>query len=134
MPEIREIQNRVNRLFGSLPGSVTSRAALKPVIGSVDTPQAKFFSEFIDEHIEEATNLAAQFMQLANETPGNDGLEKVADQVEIEKERRAVGLVEHALMLFILHHPEGRKLTIPSLLIQITGTSFCLLGIEDGGS
>ncbi len=136
MPEIKEIQHRVNRLFGSLPGSatsrITSRAALKPVIGSVDTPQAKFFSEFIDEHIEEATNLAAQFMQLANETPGNDGLEKVADQVEIEKERRAVGLVEHALMLFILHHPEGRKLSIPSLLIRSPGQAFASSALKMG--
>lgn len=137
MPELHEIQNRVNRLFGSLPAparptTVTPLAIAEALTEAVEARRPTFFSEFIDEHIEEATTLAEHFMQLASATPGPDGLENVVNQAAIEKEQRAVGLVEHALMLFILHHPEGRKLRIPSLLTRSPGQVFASSALRMG--
>ena len=67
MPELDEIQNRVNRLFGSLPTparptTVTSPALAEATTGAVEARRPTFFSEFINEHIEEATTLAEHFM------------------------------------------------------------------------
>ena len=42
----------------------------------------------------------------------------------VEKNQRPGGMVEHALMLFILHHPQGRTLRIPSLLTRSPGQVF----------
>ena len=60
MPELHEIQNRVNQLFGSLPASArpttVTPSTLEAVTEAIETQRPKFFSEFIDEHIEEATD------------------------------------------------------------------------------
>jgi hypothetical protein len=128
MAELNEVQTRVNRLFGNIPTQVPAAAlrasALAPSpVASADAPAA-FFSEFITEHLEEAITLAERFIEIANATPGADGLEAVVDEATTEKGRRPGGMVEHALMLFILHHPQGRTLRIPSLLTRSPGQVF----------
>jgi tyrosinase len=120
MTELNDVQVRVNRLFANLPDQTPS-TAFRTVTGeTVEPTSAKplFFSEFIDEHREEAISLAEDFMKIADATPGTEGLDAVVNQARIEKEKRPLGLVHHALMLFILHHPQGRKLRIPSLLTR----------------
>ena len=52
-------------------------------------------------------------MQIADTTPGPNGLDAVVNAATVEKNQRPGGMVEHALMLFILHHPQGRTLRIP---------------------
>lgn len=128
MAELNEVQTRVNRLFGNIP-TQTSRVAPQvlalspPPTAPADTPPA-FFSEFITDHLEEAIALAERFMEIADATPGADGLDAVVNEATAEKTRRPSGMVEHALMLFILHHPQGRTLRIPSLLTRSPGQVF----------
>jgi tyrosinase len=139
MTDLNDVQARVNRLFGNLPPQTTSTAFRTATQDRVEPTGAKpwFFSEFIDEHREEAIRLAERFMQIADATPGPDGLDAVVNQATIEKEQRPGGLVKHALMLFILHHPQGRKLRIPSLMTrspgQVFASSALRLGIAEPG-
>jgi len=128
MAELNEIQTRVNRLFGNIPTQVPTAALrasalVPPPVVPADAPAA-FFSEFITEHLEEAITLAERFIEIADATPGADGLDAVVNEAATEKGRRPGGMVEHALMLFILHHPQGRTLRIPSLLTRSPGQVF----------
>ena len=126
MAELNEVQTRVNRLFGDIPTQVPTaalRAAPVATAAPADTPPP-FFSEFITEHLEEAISLAERFMQIADTTPGPNGLDAVVNAATVEKNQRQGGMVEHALMLFILHHPQGRTLRIPSLLTRSPGQVF----------
>jgi tyrosinase len=134
MTELNDVQVRVNRLFGDLPAQTPSRALRTAARDTVEPAGAKplFFSEFIDEHREEAISLAERFMQIADATPGPDGLDAVVNQATTEKEQRPGGLVEHALMLFILHHPQGRKLRIPSLMTRSPGQVFASSALRLG--
>ena len=78
-------------------------------------PTARDFSVFIPGHAEHALDLAARFMEIANATPGDQGLVEVlneADRVAAQEDDR---MVKYALMVFITHHPEGRRLPIPPL-------------------
>lgn len=134
MTELNEVQVRVNRLFGNLPAQTPSTAFRTTTRDTVEPTGVKplFFSEFIDEHREEAVSLAERFMQIADTTPGPDGLDAVVNQAATEKQQRPGGLVEHALMLFILHHPQGRKLRIPSLMTRSPGQVFASSALRLG--
>ncbi|NCJ05429.1 hypothetical protein GS597_02650 [Synechococcales cyanobacterium C] len=134
MTELNNVQARVNRLFGNLPVQTSSTAPRAATRETAEPTEAKplFFSEFIDEHRQEAIHLAERFMQIADATPGPDGLDAVVNQAAIAKGQRPGGLVEHALMLFILHHPEGRKLRIPSLLTRSPGQVFATTALRLG--
>src|SRR6058998_3421513 len=59
------------------------------------------FSLFIPEHLVEGLALAEEFMRIANDNPGEAGLQKVLDRAEKEAKTRSVALVQYALMVFI---------------------------------
>jgi tyrosinase len=77
--------------------------------------EAATFSVFLPAHEKRATALAARFMEIANSTPGDAGLERVLDEAEHVLQQENSELVRYALMVFITHHPEGRRLPIPPL-------------------
>ena len=73
------------------------------------------FSVFIPDHAEHALELASRFMELANANPGDQGLADVLDEAERVAAVEDDDMVKYALMVFITHHPEGRRLPIPPL-------------------
>src|SRR5262245_22911910 len=73
------------------------------------------FAVFIPQHLEAALALAGHFMQLANAAGGDEGLNAVLAAAEAVTATHDVELVKYALMVFITHHPEGRRLPIPPL-------------------
>ena len=70
---------------------------------------------FFPPHQEHALELTRRFMELANRNPGDVGLEAVLNEAEAAADRENIELVKYALMVFITHHPEGRRLPIPAL-------------------
>src|SRR5262245_49470174 len=90
-----------------------SIAAAEPII----EPPIFSFSIFIPEHVERAMAVVERFMQLADQTKGEAGLESVLDEFEALKTTENPELLYYALMVFITHHPKGRLLTneIPPL-------------------
>lgn len=78
-------------------------------------PRETRFSVFIPEHQEQALDLAARFMEIANQNPGEAGLEKVLDLAEQEAANTSTALAQYALMVFITQHPAGNRLPIPRL-------------------
>ena len=87
-------------------------AALGP-----NTPVQKFIL-FIPAHQQRAIALTQRFMELANAAPGEPGLDAVLAEAENVAHMEDVELVKYALMVFITHHPEGRKLPIPPLDVR----------------
>lgn len=73
------------------------------------------FSVFNPSHAERALELAARFMEIANATPGDQGLMAVLDEADRVAAKEDDRMVKYALMVFITHHPEGRRLPIPPL-------------------
>lgn len=84
--------------------------------GAFAIPQQRpRFSVFLPEHAERSFELTSQFMALAHENPGPEGLESVLHAAENASVTDDIDLVKHALMVFITHSPEGSRLPIPSL-------------------
>ena len=100
------------------PLPVTQASAAGVVtLGAGDQAPTQFpFTTFIDEHEQAGLSVAAQMMRIANENPGDDGLQKVLDYAEEEAQRSSIDLVKYALQVFITHHPAGRRL--PSLSLE----------------
>ena len=73
------------------------------------------FAVFIPEQLEAALRLTQRFMELANASPGDEGLDAVLAAAQAATAMHDVDLVKYALMVFITHHPEGRRLPIPPL-------------------
>ncbi|MGB7924805.1 MAG: tyrosinase family protein [Pyrinomonadaceae bacterium] len=69
-------------------------------------PPRPLFSAFVDEHVEKATAMATEFMEIADK----QGLEEAvkAIQAALQNEQIA-GLVQYAVKLFLTHHPEARS-------------------------
>jgi hypothetical protein len=82
---------------------------------ALGTGEPRAFSVFFPGHAEHALELASRFMEIANATPGDQGLEAVIEQAERAAEHEDDDMVKYALMVFITHHPEGRRLPIPPL-------------------
>lgn len=114
MPTIAEIQHKVNSLLErhAQAPAVGPAAAFAPT-GSRSMPP---FSEFVTEHLDAAIDLAEQFMAIADgHGDDTEALDAVLDVSSTALTQFPSGLVDHALMLFILHDPRGRRLRIPSL-------------------
>jgi tyrosinase len=88
---------------------------LSPEAAKGTRKEATTFSVFLPGHQQKALALAARFMEIANTTPGDAGLERVLDEADRALEQENSELVRYALMVFITHHPEGRRLPIPPL-------------------
>ena len=73
------------------------------------------FSNFIPSHQEQAIEIAAELMTIANDHPGDAGLQLVLERVQQVSQRTSVELAKYTLLVFITHHPEGQRLPIPPL-------------------
>src|SRR5689334_13875786 len=97
-----------NNLPVAVPATRTGLESMGPTT-------ATDFSVFIPSHAEHALELAARFMEIANATPGDQGLMAVLDEADRVAAQEDDRMVKYALMVFITHHPEGRRLPIPPL-------------------
>ena len=80
---------------------------------AVAAPSA--FSLFVPVQLKAAIDLAARFMEIANATDGDAGLEQVLDEAEAAARDHDLEMVKYALMVFETHHPRGQLLPIPPL-------------------
>ncbi len=74
------------------------------------------FLPFLPSHHQLALSMAARFMELANARTGDEGLAAVLDEAERQARHGDPEWVKYALRVFIAHHPEGRRLSVPPLL------------------
>jgi len=99
---MQELQARVNDLLTATPSA----------IAAVGAP-ARRFSAFLPGDVEAALSLTEQFMRRAEEAPTpEDGLANVLQLAERQRTEADPALIQHALMMFIVHHPEGSRLEI----------------------
>lgn len=96
-----------------LPVEVSPQTTLEAL--GTSEPVTRKFVIFLPDHLEHALDLASRFMELANDNPGEAGLEAVLGEAERVAEQESIEMVKYALMVFITHHPEGRLLPIPPL-------------------
>jgi tyrosinase len=75
------------------------------------------FSVFVADHQERALKLTEELMRIANENEGDPdlALQKVLDRTQEAAAETSIELAKYALMVFITHHPLGRRLPIPPL-------------------
>lgn len=73
------------------------------------------FSVFNPQDDEQATDLVTRFIALATAHPGAPGLAAVMQLANMEAASLGLDLVKHALSVFIVNNPEGRKLPLPRL-------------------
>jgi hypothetical protein len=78
-------------------------------------PPPQPFSPFDPAQMTEAARLTEEFIALANQVGGVEGVEAVIRRAREEAAARNPDLVRHSFELFITHHREGSRLTIPSL-------------------
>jgi hypothetical protein len=93
-----------------LPGTARGEPSL---FGPPST--AHRFLPFLPAHLQLALSLAARFMELANARPGDEGLGAVLDEAEREAQAGDPEWAKYALRVFMAHHPEGRRLSVPPL-------------------
>jgi hypothetical protein len=102
MPTMQELQARANDLLTATP----------PALAAVRGPTRRF-SAFIPQDVEAAAALAEEFMRLAEQAPTpEDGLERVLQFAQQRRDTADPALIQHALMIFIVHHPQGSRLEI----------------------
>ncbi|MCY1078847.1 tyrosinase family protein [Archangium lansingense] len=73
------------------------------------------FIPYLPAHLQLALSMAAHFMELANARPGDEGLGAVLDEAEQQARSGDPEWVKYALRVFLTHHPEGRRLSVPPL-------------------
>jgi hypothetical protein len=116
MSSLEELQRRTEAFLATVParaGASPLAAAAAPAGG-----RGRRFSTFVPDQMERAVELATAFMRLATATGGEAGLERVLDEAQGVAATEDADLVRYALMVFITHHPEGRRLPIPSLTVR----------------
>lgn len=101
---IEDLQKRLDAVLSSR-GQGPS-----PELAAAGPPPRRIFSDYDRRDTAAATALASRLMAIANEKGGEDGLAAAVDEVEraLAAEERP-GLVQHAVKLFITHHPEARE-------------------------
>ncbi|MEM7095955.1 MAG: tyrosinase family protein [Actinomycetota bacterium] len=70
------------------------------------------FSVFIEDHLARAVAITGEFSAVAAADPTLVAVQALAEHLEPSE---PLGLVQHALMMFITHDPAGRAMGIPSL-------------------
>ena len=110
MSDIDELQTRANALLGSAasPGVAVTQALVE------DDPGPPF-SPFVPAQAEEAVRLAESLVETADEVGGDAGVEAALDRAAELAQEHPPQLVQHALHLFIVHHPEGSRLSVPAV-------------------
>ena len=112
MATIADLHERTNALLTRPPNDVPMGA---PAAAGAEPLASSRFMMFFPSHQERALQLAKRLMALANERADDDGLEAVLDEAEAAAQTENIDLVKYALMVFITHHPRGRRLPIPAL-------------------
>jgi tyrosinase len=115
MATIEELHVRTVSLLQHPPERLplrTSAGALE-ALGPVEAKTR--FEVFVAEQLEAALAMSGRFMELANATSGDAGLEAVLAAAQAATAVHDVNLIKYALMVFITHHPEGRRLPISTL-------------------
>lgn len=116
MSSVDALRTRADAFFKRPSNDLPVAAPAAPgALESMGAPTARDFSVFIPSHAEHALELASRFMEIANTTPGDQGLAAVLDEAERVAATEDDDMVKYALMVFITHHPEGRRLPIPPL-------------------
>ena len=110
MADMEELQSQANALLGSAP----SQSAAVTAALAVDDPGAPF-SAFIPEQAAEAVRVAESLAELADDVGGEEGVEAALDRARELARVEPPQLVQHALHLFIVHHPEGSRLSVPPI-------------------
>ena len=110
MPDIEELQGRADMLLGTAvsPGEAVTQALVE------DDP-GRPFSPFIPAQAAAAVELAEELAEAADERGGEEGIEAALDRAQELAREHPPQLVQHALHLFVVHHPEGSRLSVPPI-------------------
>lgn len=138
MPKIEELYDRTIAFFKQSPNNLTAKFATDDKIEHLGSEEGKSFSVFIPSHLDHALQIAAEFMEIANILPNEDGLQQILEKAENLAETEDNEAVKYALKVFITHHPKGNILPIPSLEninpdIVIPSRQVLPFGIEELG-
>jgi hypothetical protein len=123
MSSVNGLRERAEAFFKSPANDLQVKATVPGGLESMGAETSpREFSVFIPSHAERALALASEFMNIANKTPGDQGLAAVLDEAERAVQQEDDRFVKYALMVFITHHPEGRRLPIPPLAERRPGS------------
>ena len=127
MPDLSSLRERVSSLLLSTPPQMKAfraRALALRAEGPAERPPLELFSVFIPEHLERAREVWEELFAAARSAPAEDGaavLGAVVDRFESLRSEENPELVNYAMMVFISHHPQGRRYlsgTIPPLALR----------------
>ena len=110
-----DIQQRVDDF---LTISTTPKAATALISMALTKTAPRRFSPFDTLQMEQALDLTARFMEIANRTSGRASLDAVLNEAEKAAVDVDPELVRYALMVFIVHHPKGNLLRIRPLELR----------------
>lgn len=118
-------QHRANQLLSGVGAKARAAKAQAPKVrgrkaaGAKVTADARpHFNAFSKAHVLRATELASEFMKIAEDTPGpeEEGVHAALAKAEEYVPTEPPGLVQHAVQLFATHDPTARRLIkLPSL-------------------
>ncbi|MBR1188563.1 tyrosinase family protein [Bradyrhizobium sp. AUGA SZCCT0160] len=102
-------------------------------------PRRRMFTPFLMEDQQRAATLAEHFAAQANAQPQASDAERLALVMDTARglaDRGEIGLAQHALGLFLTHHPLGQTMSVPSLLKRtaIAAQAAAPLPVETLGS
>jgi hypothetical protein len=90
-----------------------------PALGVAPEPEPapdRFFSPFLVEHVEEAQRLTAELNAAAGGADDEEAaLDAVRGRVEELRAEVPLGVLDHAVKVFVTHNPVGRTLRLPAL-------------------
>lgn len=113
MSTIQELQQRtVSFLTQSTAASETGEFE---ALGAAPPQPDNQFVLFLPSHLERALAVTRELMEIANAKPGDEGLEAALNKIESRRSEENLDLLKYALLVFITHHPQGRRLPIPPL-------------------
>ncbi len=115
MPDIQDLYNETIAFLSQPPNKLAAAVADTGEVEHLGGEEIKKFSVFIPSHLEHALQVAAGFMEIANEAPGTAGLSQVLAKARNLAQTEDNEAIKYALKVFITHHPEGSRLPIPSL-------------------
>jgi tyrosinase len=105
----KDLQAQVDSILSG-QGKRSSKAAAPSFgLAATDAAPAKprpFFSAFVDDHMARASELANEFIKIADEKGLDAAIQAISEALDKEP---VAGLVQYALQLFLTHHPEARS-------------------------
>src|SRR5215217_2004464 len=98
----KDLQAQVDNILSSETGPKAPLDTGKGIAAKAAAKPRTLFSAFVDEHMERASELASEFIKIADEK----GLAAAVEAISAaQKEEPVAGLVQYALALFLTHHP-----------------------------